>query len=197
MDSTILFTEANNTRKQASKLLNFTKIEDILKKYGSVNLIGSYVYNVMFKKDIDFHIVVKKLEQSIVKEFFEYLIDSNLYEEVIFHDKHKFNKIAALRYASKKALDSYYFGLRLRFENEDWQIGVNFITKPQQSTVEIAELFKECSEDQRLEILSFKKLLQIKGVNISSAYIYRAVLEKKIKSEKELFDYLNSLGYSV
>lgn len=192
-----LLTESNKVSKEAKSLLQFTQIENELKKYGSVNLIGSYIYNVMLKRDVDFHIVVKKLKVELIKNFLNYLVDTELYEEIIFHDKHKFNDVAASRYVSKKALDSYYFGLRIKYKTNDWQIGVNFITQPQQGAVEIGELFKKCSENQRIKILSFKNYLQDNNVKVSSAYVYRAVLEKRIEDEKELLKYLSSLGYSV
>ena len=189
--------QSKKIREEATKFLNKIKITDKLSEYGQVNLIGSYTYDVMWARDIDFHVVIKKFDQKIVKSFFNYLVDKSLFEEIIFHDKHKFNKEAAQRYASKKALDSYYFGLRSNYNSNLWQIGVNFITQRQEASVEIDKLFEKATEKQRRIIVKYKILLREMGYGISSAYIYRAVLEKNIKSKEDLLAYLRSIGYKI
>jgi hypothetical protein len=195
MNTKLLLEESEKKRMMASSLLDDTKIAKYLEKYGEVNLIGSYAYQVMVAKDIDFHIVIKEFDEKIVKDFFDYTVASGRFDEIIFHDKHKFNKEAAARYASGNALDSYYFGLRAIYEAEEWQIGVNFIVKPQEAAVEIGKLFEKVTDEQRALILFFKKRIIELRVKVSSAYIYRAVLEKGIKGENELIRYLETIGY--
>lgn len=189
--------ESHQVRAEASEVLKLTDIENYLSKFGEVHLIGSYKYNVMFMRDIDFHVVVKEFNKNLVKEFLNDTVNTELYEYIHFHDKHKFNKEAAARYPSGIALESYYFALRLPFGENEWQIGVNFITKPQEVSVEIVKLLETASKKQRVRILRFKKLLHEMKVKMSSAYIYRAVIEKNVKDKEELFAYLRSIGYKI
>lgn len=195
MTPNILLEESQVVRQEAAKLLELTDVANYLKRFGEVNLIGSYSYNVMMARDLDFHIIIKEFNQQLVKDFFDYAVDSGFFEEIIFHDKHKFNKEAAARYASKNALDSYYFGLRTIFNSESWQIGINFITQPQAASVEVGKLFETATDDQREQILVFKKLVKDQNLKVSSAYLYRAVLEKSITDSEGLFSYLQTIGY--
>src|SRR4051812_26605104 len=103
MSHKTLLQESNSIRKEAAKVLELTNIEDHLAKLGEVSLIGSYKYNVMVARDIDFHVVIKSFNTDLVKDFFDYAIDSSLFEYVSFHDKHTFNKEAAGRYPAKVA----------------------------------------------------------------------------------------------
>lgn len=184
-------------QREAREVLELTGIEAVLERFGQVNLIGSYRYGVMVRKDIDFHIIVDAMTTKLVQDFFAYASGAVLFEHILFHDKHTFNALAAARYASKWALDSYYFGLRLTHGTSEWQIGVNFITAPQQSSVEIGHLFETATDAQRERIISFKQALIDDGRSISSAYIYRAVLEKDITDMPSLLAYLRSIGYSL
>jgi len=184
-------------RNEAKEILKASNIEQELAKFGQVNLIGSYKYNVMLDKDIDFHVVVDEFNADLVTNFFDYAFNCSLFEYISFHDKHKFNKDAAERYAAKKALDSYYFGLRLVYNSHGWQIGVNFITEPQPASVEIVNLFEDATDAQREQILVFKHMISESGLKMSSSYLYRAVIEKKIDNKDDLFAYLESIGYKL
>ena len=95
------------------------------------------------------------------------------------------------------ALDSYSFGLRLYYGGNEWQIGVIFITEPQAASVEIGRLFEHATDSQRSQILAFKQLLLDRGKDVSSAFVYRAVLERGITGQAQLYDYLRTLGYEL
>lgn len=190
-----LLKKSQSIRSEAKEILDASKIESELARFGQVNLIGSYKYNVMMDRDIDFHVVVNELTPDLVKNFFDYTVDCSMFEYISFHDKHKFNIDAAERYASKKALDSYYFGLRFVYNSNEWQIGVNFVTKPQEASVKIGGLFDNATNEQREQILVFKKLIKDMDVKMSSSYLYRAVIEEKIDNKKDLLSYLETIGY--
>jgi hypothetical protein len=196
MNQKELLEESDAIRDEATEVLSLTQIEKELAKYGEVNLIGSYKYRVMLDRDIDFHIIIDRFSPVLAKRFFDFAADSKLFEYVSFHDKHTFNKEAAARYAAKIALDSYYFGLRMQHKGNEWQIGVNFITKPQEASVEIVNLFNNVSDEQRAQILEFKKLIRAMKIPMSSSYIYRAVIQEKITKPEALLRYLETIGYT-
>lgn len=192
----LLFNE-QKVRQRAKRILELTDIQKDLKKFGEAHLIGSYKYKVMMMRDIDFHIIVPELNTDLANRFFQYVTSKQLYDYAYFRDKHLFNARAADRYPTKKALDSYSFGLRLEVEKEEWQLGINFITKHQEASNEIIELFQSADDRQRAQILTFKHLVADNlKTKVSSAYIYRAVLEKNISSENDLLNYLESMGYA-
>jgi|GEM_PF-2496216 len=186
---------ARLVRAEATDLLRTMGIEAQLARYGVVNLIGSYAYDVMVARDIDFHVIVRGFDVRLAKQFFDYAVDSEKFEYISFHDKHHFNEQAAERYPSKWALDSYYFGLRTHYQGHEWQIGVNFITQPQEASVEIGHLFETVTDAQRERIVDFKTRLQTLGIKVSSAYVYRAVIQKDIADFDRLLVYLRGLGY--
>lgn len=191
-----LLSAARAVRKEAAGLLKATSIEAELAQYGEANLIGSYAYDVMVARDIDFHVIMPQFDLAWVQRFFAYATNSGMFEYISLHDKHRFNKEAAARYPSNWALDSYYFGLRLPFAGHEWQIGVNFLTQLQEASLEIGRLFESVTDTQREQIVDFKMRLQTRGVKVSSAYVYRAVIQEAITGFDELLAYLSGLGYS-
>jgi len=188
---------SQHIRQEAKDVLSQTKVEPVLKSYGASHLIGSYAYDVMLKRDIDFHVVVPALEPALAKKFFDWAVDAQAFEYVLFHDKHTFNAQAALRYPTNIALDSYSFGLRLAYKGNEWQIGVNFITQPQAVSEEIVGMMADITEEQRRQVLRFKYELQQRNFNVSSSFIYRAVIERHAHTWAELTSYLRSLGYRI
>lgn len=196
MSTKTLLAESNHLRQEAEGLLELTDIISVLDRFGRVNLIGSYSYNVMMARDIDFHVLIDNFDQKLVSEFLDYAVSSALFEEIIFHDKHRFNGEAAARYASKKALDSYYFELRITYKSEYWKIGINFITSEQEASIAIGKLFDNATDSQREQILIFKADILATGVKVSSSYIYKAVIELGIDDKDELLSYLKNIGYT-
>lgn len=188
---------SQGVRREAQEVLRHTNIEQALKDHGSVHLIGSYAYDVMLERDIDFHVIVPKLNSSLAAKLFEWAASSAMFEYISFHDKHRFNEQAAVRYAAKSALDSYYFSLRLQVNDAEWQIGVNFITAPQEASEEIVALMKRMTNEQCKQILRFKYQLHQQHVQVSSAFIYRAVIEQSIVDSRALVAYLRTLGYQI
>lgn len=197
MDYEQLLSDEKNVRQRAKRVLELTNIQEDLKKFGEAHLIGSYKYKVMMMRDVDFHVIVPELNSSLANHFFKYVTSKGLYDYVYFRDKHLFNARVADRYPTKKALDSYSFGLRLELEKEEWQLGINFITEHQEASNEIIGLFQNASNHQRAQILAFKHLIinDLKA-KVSSAYIYRAVIEEKIADKSGLLNYLKTKGYS-
>jgi len=189
--------QSRRIRSEATKVLELTGIEKVLQRYGTVELLGSYAYDVMLARDIDFHVVVPVLEPPLAHQFFDWAASSGRFEYVSFHDKHGFNRRAAGRYPTKQALDSYYFGLRLWFDDHEWQIGINFITAPQHISEEIVVLMSQASEEQRRRIIRFKYELQQLDAAVSSAFVYRGVLEQDKHTMSELVSYLSTLGYQI
>src|SRR6185312_7607701 len=169
---------SREVRAAATQVLALTNISKVLEAYGTVQLLGSYAYDVMLQRDIDFHVIVPKLDSALITRFFSWAVDARTFEYISFHDKHAFNAQAATRYPTNIALDSYYVGLRLMLDNKEWQIGVNFITSPQSVSEEIVALMQHITPEQRLQILRFKYALQERGDDISSAFVYRAVVEQ-------------------
>lgn len=196
MDVDTLLSNERRVRKRAERILRLTNIETDLSRFGKTHLIGSYKYKVMMMRDIDFHIIVPKLNSDLANRFFQYATAKELYSYVYFKDKHLFNAQTAANYPSKVALDSYSFGLRLVVGKEEWQLGINFITKPQEASNEIIRLFERANDSQRIQILMFKHLIiNDMRTKVSSAYIYRAVLEENITEKNDLLSYLEQKGY--
>lgn len=64
-----LLHQSNALREEARQVLALTSIEKALQRFGKVNLIGSYRYGVMVRKDIDFHIIVDAMTTKLVQDF--------------------------------------------------------------------------------------------------------------------------------
>jgi len=163
-------------KKDADALLLETGLIEDLKKYGKVNIQGSYAGNVMLSGDIDIH--VSRANPYSAEEAFNILKDLYLKNKFrsYFIKGDWYDKRIGNEYPN-----GHYLGLKHRFHDENWKVDIWFV-----STEDFEERKKRfldvadtaLTTEQRELILQMKKYRNDNKLNVSSQQIYEAVLKK-------------------
>lgn len=190
-----LLNNSKELQKKSKQILEETDLISKLSSLGKVSLIGSYVYGVMFAKDIDMHVITNNFDRSHIMNFISNLISEPKFAEVILRDKVNFNKEFAQKFKSGKSSLSYYLELKYWYDNAFWSIGISILNQEQPGTSDFAEMFKTSSDEQKVKVLEFKQYLSEHNIKISSTTIYNAVFKENINRVEDFLNYLNKLGY--
>jgi hypothetical protein len=166
-------------KKQADALLKKTKLLSILKKYGKVEITGSYDLDLLLSGDVDIHVLNPKItREKALKALIELIAKTNL-KGYSFFDWVKFRKGIFPK--------GYYVGLKTEINGVKWKIDIWFIIeRVVKQELLMNELKNKLDEKSRNLILASKEYKQKNNINISSTEIYRAVLNSKIGQPRDL-----------
>src|SRR3989344_9525652 len=73
-----LLTQQNLLQKEGKEILEKLDLVNFLSQFGEVNIVGSYSLGLMVWRDIDFEVIVEKVDKEIFKKLANYLIDLDL-----------------------------------------------------------------------------------------------------------------------
>ena len=185
-----LLTISNNLKLEADKLLNDSKLLEILSKYGDVELKGSYVLNLLLdEKDIDITVYTStnfSLDQAI--ECLNEIIRSEYWESTKFKDRSKF----IVRETDPKG---YKIGTS-RKNLDQWETDIYLVNKKTNQYKFLNETVQKLlTEEKRKVILDFKKIRKEKNIYFESYKIYDAVLIKGIYNFDEMVNRKEELDY--
>jgi len=159
----------------AQEILNSTNLIQILSKYGSVIVGGSFKYDLMWGPDIDICVICDDTRQSSILALKE-VIDLRLSQKYEYGDFVSFPR--------DKRPKSYILNLILPFEDQKWEIEVWFFEKYPEQQSEIDNLIAEkLTDETKQTILEMKKQRDESGNNkhqVSSTEIYKQILENNI-----------------
>jgi hypothetical protein len=176
-------------RVEADKLLETTKLSDLLAKYGEVKLGGSYDYNLLVDKDLDFGVAVEKMTPEFRSEIVKTFAMQQWAYSVNMTDRINFKPLSNLN-----APRGLYLGITIPFPLERWNIDIWFILTDILPADEFAHQISQATKEQQEFMLTIKYELMKSGKKqkgISSAQVYEAVLTNGIKTTSE---FLKSLG---
>ena len=174
-------------KKEADKILSKTNVVKILSKYGRVIMAGSYAYDLLTCRDIDFCLVVKKTTVDLA-----FRIGTDL-SKIKNIDKMHFGK----SYLRGKKSKGMIWSLKIIDKNKVWKIDIiiatkNIVDKIVNPGLEIKSLL---TTEKRKIILKLKKKLSINKnfkKEFGSFDIYRAVLKHNVSSLAEWQKYWTS-----
>lgn len=161
---------SKNIKKQAEALLQSTNLLDILKKFGDVHLIGSYVLDVMYGPDIDIVVETKNIRKSSLDALQE-IIEKQLFRKVEYGDFVKF--------PMEKRPRGYILVLKAIVEKINWEIEVWFLNDVSKELNYYKFLESKITEQNRIKILRAKNLRNTSKINkhsLSSYEIYEQIL---------------------
>lgn len=177
-----LLEESKRIKQQADKILKESGIVDILKDYGEVKIIGSYVLDVMLRPDLDLFVITQKHDWAKVLKISSKIMELKYFSELAFVNWVEF---------SDKNVDSmrgYYFQPWTLVDDQSWKMDLWLITPDQDKSFERTDYFKalldkETDDSKRIAILEIKEAMRlgkkyIKGID--GKLIYQAVLENSI-----------------
>ena len=157
---------------EADKLLKFTDLINILNTFGKVSLDGSYSFNLMVDRDLDFSVVIpnysQELRVNIVKTLVEqpWAYSVNMTDRIAFKPKSNLHTPLGL-----------FVGLTIPFPDNRWNIDIWFTLTESDKTFD--QKILSASREQKNEIL-VKKFEAVenrtKEKGITSFEIYSSVL---------------------
>ncbi len=170
-------------KQEANKLLETTKLDFILEQFGEVDLGGSYKYDLMVDRDLDFGVAVKSVTPELRAKIASTFAVQPWAYGVKMTDRINFEPLSNLG-----APRGLYLGLTIPFPKERWNIDVWFIITGTIPEDGMAQVIAIASKDQRDAILQIKYELMQSGQKqkgITSAEVYKAVLRNGITTTKE------------
>jgi hypothetical protein len=154
-------------QKSASSLLDKTEILTRLANLGTVNVTGSYAYDLMIEPDIDIEVYCKDPHQAAIS-FAQGEIASGTWNGVMFYDWHQWRL--------DNFPEGYYVGFNHYFQERRWKMDVWFLAE--NSPVRNADkLVSEASPEQRALILEAKMARLTENWPIDSTGIYQAIIK--------------------
>lgn len=177
---------SQDIRQEADRLLSTTRLQDLLSEFGNVDLGGSYAYDLMVDRDLDFGVVVNEVTTELkAKIAFTFASQSWAYS-VNMTDRVNFEPLSNLG-----APRGLFLGLTIPFPVERWNIDVWFTITNTSPKDELAELIAQATDEQKQTILEIKYELMKSGnkkKGVTSAEVYKAILLKGISNTTEFLE---------
>lgn len=162
---------SQKVKSDADEILKNSNLIDCLDKYGQVNIIGSYKYDLMWGPDIDIMVVCDNpREQSLaaVKE----LMNLRQFQKYQYGDFEKFKR--------ENRPEAFIVVLVLPFNDQKWEVETWFVDRMPDYQAQMDKFVQSrIDDDSRLKILAMKKEREEAGVDkfgLSSVDIYKKVL---------------------
>ena len=169
--------ESKRLKKTADKLLADFGLVKILSRFGKVYFHGGYAADLLMSGDIDIYVVGKSFTKVSVLKIFNTIINSTTFNSYWLADYTKFTH--------KRGIfpDAYYIGLKTRINGERWKIDIWFLIPAELKKIKKFDLDKnKITPRQKLTILRLKTWRNKNNPKISGYYIYRAVLDYRVKT---------------
>lgn len=165
---------AYRLRKKAEKLLRKFGLIKFLAKYGSVEITGSYYFDLMTKADIDIYVVNPKMTKKKVVRALTQLIFANKYRGHLFYDFTIHKHVGFPK--------GWYVGLKTRTLGEKWKIDIWFIKRNSRPKIYITQQ----TQIQRRKILRLKTKRDLHNIDIPAWHIYQSVINGSRKNTEIL-----------
>lgn len=172
----------NIIKIEAEKILKETKITTLLSGFGKIEYEGSYVYDVMYNRDIDLRLVLNEISYNMRAEISAALLK--------IAQVQKLEIVDLVNFGIKKEgrPDGIWFGITLiSDENKIWNIDLWAVDYEIEDS-ELVKQMKNLTEAQKNTIIQLKKEANENGVykkGASSVDIYNSVLNNNIKNFEE------------
>lgn len=181
-----LYEKLNNSIvEEAQSILDKYGLMDLLSKYGKPIPTGSFVLNAMAYRDLDIYIDNGSISEA---EFFELGKEINaLLKPYRMSFRNEF------KIQTPNLPLGYYWGVYTNLEPEkSWKIDIWAMSSDQIKSFEkkLKETQSKMTQEKRLTILDIKNQLATNPERISSMIIYKAVLDKNIKSMEEFKEWM-------
>lgn len=167
-------------RREADTLLKATELTKLLEQFGTVDLGGSYAYDLMVDRDLDFGVAVHTITPEVRSKIAATFASQSWAYGMHMTDRVNFEPLSNLG-----APRGLYLGLTIPFPKERWNIDVWFMTDAPESIDEIAQLIANASQEQKDVILRIKYELMQNGQKhkgATSAAVYKAALKEGVSS---------------
>lgn len=180
---------ASQLHQEANRLLKETNLEGLLTQYGAVDLGGSFAYDLLVDRDLDFGVTVKDMTPQIRSEIAALFTLQSWCYGIHMVDRINFKPLSNLG-----APLGLYLGLTIPFPNNRWNIDVWFMVGDTLPISDITELIENATAEQKETILQIKYELMQSGQKekgVTSTAIYKAVLLNNCSDTQEFLHQAN------
>lgn len=170
-------------KEEANKLLESTNLKSLLAQFGEVELGGSYNYDLMVDRDLDFGIAIESVTPEIRARITSLFASQPWAYSVKMTDRVNFEPLSNLG-----APRGLYLGLTIPFPKERWNIDVWFIVTQNLPEDDMAKLIANATNEQKDTVLEIKYELMKSGQKqkgLTSSEVYKAVLQSGVSSTEE------------
>lgn len=179
----------------ADKILQELDLINFLKKYGKVNIVGSYALNLMTWEDVDI-VVISQTNEISYKDFLDTVIYLFPKENIYSLDIQDFRKSI---YPDRP--QGIYCGIKYLIKPDIfWKIDIWFFSNDNKAIMNVEKIKSKLNNQNRKIILEIKNSMRKEfphGKEISGINVYNAVLENKVTNLEEFKHYIEKLGRSV
>jgi hypothetical protein len=170
-----LLKNADLLRKEADSVIAFSHLKERLSKVGVLFVVGSYALDVMYRRDIDFVVIPKKISKNEVFELANELMKSDIFSDISISNKYD-NR-------AKPYPKAFTLELWITHQKKDWKIDI-WYTKNKSFSINTTKSYLKLLQNNpkgRLKILKMKEKLfdgtkYKRGMNGNE--IYKKVLGK-------------------
>lgn len=168
----------NETKLEATQLLESTKITQLLQNFGQVELEGAYSYDLMVKKDIDIRVVNDQISKEQIGRLNAQINELPNIESTRIIDETSTNR-------REGAPQGWYIACDARFNDHVWKLDVwvmkEVIRDNYPEVIRDPNWIEKCSQEEKDAILLIKAQLFEEQGDYTGANVYRAVLEGGVR----------------
>ncbi len=165
---------ANKLLKEADELLKTTDFLNILKKYGEVSLNGSYKYNLLVDRDLDFGVKINNFSLKLRTDILRVFASKSWAYSINSTDRINFKPLSHLN-----APLGFYVCLTIPFPEKRWNIDIWFTLPDEQVNDGLERQILSATPEQLEKILLLKYQAMTSGQKekgVTSIQIYKQVL---------------------
>ena len=182
METSALFEQSFQVKREADAFLEETKLLSILQSYGTVQLAGSYALDLMVNRDIDVYLLNRAHTEDSTLAILHASIQRNCFQLHLYYNSFQFPR--------EGKPTGYYIGIKTPFRGNKWKVDIWFLHADLPARTQLMNAVEQLGETSKLALLRFKQLVLEKGLDVGSMAIYEAVLQKHITDEQAFLAFL-------
>lgn len=171
---------SQNIKLQAQEILQENNVIQTLNQYGEVIITGSYKFDLMYGPDIDLEVITDNPRKASLNALQDFLADRK-FQKYEYGDFEKHSR--------KNRPESFIIVLIQEVNGVKWEIEIWFFKERDEEKEKFEKKLMNLSQEQKTKILELKhqrNQSDLSKHNISSYEIYKAVLNKGVKSLKKV-----------
>lgn len=178
-DLTELMSQPTIWKQEADNLLEMSGILPIFRKYGEVNIHGSYALDLMLSSsDIDIYVINPVVNKEDAYSALSEILETKFWNDYRLYD---FVETPKDRFPSGR-----YIWLEATVNGHHWDLSILFVKEfPPEQKRHFEWLLANLDDDKRRAILEIKNARDLKGWDIDSIVICNAVVKDGIASVNE------------
>ena len=188
-----LLIKQKKLQEEGWKIIKELELENLLSKYGDVDIGGSIKTGLMTWRDIDIGIINNTLpDKKIVWEVASKIENKQHVISITIQDNATDGKYR------EKYPKGYYIGVKYGYDEKRWKIDIWFAKENQSKTPYGTYddwLITQLNDENKLKILSIKNVIALNPLykkRVSSIDIYESVLKNEVNNVDEFKNYIKT-----